>query len=556
MDGMNLNADKDEDIEKVSTTKDQHIPETRESGVQENQFSRNTSYKRTQDEKQSHRLERPEIYILDFIESKTKTILFDDSTTLNIKGTVTAIPRLILTSKNTVNRGLSSFNSDISVPDRQVRWSIPDIKFPTPNVFRAHNISFVKDVLIATKNERIRAVIPPYGKIAGAKSASTSKTYFDEDFDKGEKALISTYHHVPPMNEREDVRLPWPEDISDKLFLTGSYSISGHPKVMIIPETNDRYEEYFAIICRDSYRVLNGGFAEIERVNGLNDLKQKYGGQRVEAKLLIVRDVKISGEDNRESEQDFLRKIVDNLAFQFQGFMILVTPDLNGISEIVGDTKNVIRYSKEELGHLKEREDWIIDIVSGFTGNASMVNVSSFGDRFSESTEEFDRGLENYKESDLLEKKLKGNPQSLTNITRNRDLLLARRREGEGKASDIHSGMKGFVYVYETVVNESSVEFESGEQQADVVADRLRFYEAETLFGRQDVGALLAEKTKKKGGSGELIFTMRNIDILRNFRELLRFLGRSNPSQKVTICGFDLNTEKLLPISEIIGYHK
>ncbi len=111
--------------------------------------------------------------------------------------------------------------------------------------------------------------------------------------------------------------------------------------------------------------------------------------------------------------------------------------------------------------------------------------------------------------------------------------------------------MKSCIYVYERKNGIDDVKFEKDD--TDVVAGE-KYYEAETLFGRKDVTALLAEKMKKegyRGGYKEIIFTFRNLDIIRNFYSFRTFLEQ-NKDSKIKICGFDFVHEKLVPMSKMI----
>lgn len=359
-----------------------------------------------------------------------------------------------------------------------------------------------------------------------------------------------------PQNESNyggdsDLELPWGKDVHYKLFFTGSNS-SKSLKIIIVPD-KDEYAEFVAMNCRDKYRVDVGGYPEIERVDNINKMEEMFQ-QVAEHKLVIVK----SFDPTDKNQIDYLlKKIIENKPYQGEGFIILVTKDIDKfVTGVTGTSDDIIIIKESDFKPLINKAELFLNAVSGFKSN-SLISPSEFGTNFKNNVETFDKSFEKFVNIDYLKIKLNNNRNAFNYLLFNKHLLIRTRDNKPEEASDIHSGMKGFIFVSESLNSDEQVELESSPEFSDVSVGGKKFYEAETFFGRGDPHALLTEKMEKyKYSNGEVIFTMRNIDIIRNiyaFKEYLAIHNRSgHQTPRVEICGFDFKNEKLLPMSKII----
>lgn len=340
---------------------------------------------------------------------------------------------------------------------------------------------------------------------------------------------------------------PWDMEIHNKLFFLGGISSAKSFKIIVVPDKED-YSEFVAMNFKDIYRNENGGYVyNIVRKKNINELREDFVKQTAMHEIVIVK----IGDNILDDDRNYLINIIKNKPYQDLGLIVLAVNNIEKFREEIGTVDDILILKECDFQELLKRSKALTKIIRGFSDYP--VSLGNFGDEFKNSLNEFDKKIEEYSDVLFVEKKLKKfYPKAFNYFTNNSDLLKATENTSEKEASNIHSGMKGFIYVYEirNGSNADKVNFEDGKEKADVEIDNKR-YEAETLYGRGDITALLARKMKKyKEGDKEIIFTFRNIDIIRNFFYLRNFLVQND--YKIKICGFDFVQERLISINEMI----
>lgn len=355
----------------------------------------------------------------------------------------------------------------------------------------------------------------------------------------------------PKGGEDSGMELPWDEDYHRKMFLLGGYSSAENFKIVAVPD-KEEYWEFIAMCFRDIYRIQKGGYInDIFLADNVDMLNEEFRKQTAMHQIVIVKIGNALSHDNKK----YLLGIIRNKPYQDLGLIILVLKNTKGfIEREIGSSEDILILDETDFQPLFNKSEALTRTIRGFYD--SHVSVVDFGTNFKNCVEEFDRKIKEYVDERYVNKKLNGFKEAQEYFINHKHLLTTTRSSSEEEASDIHSGMKGFIYVYERK-NGSEAKFEENDGKTldiDVVADG-RCYEAETLFGRKNATALLSEKMSNKGynqNNKEVIFTMRNIDIIRNFFYLRNFLEHNRGSQ-IKICGFDFKEEELIPMSKIIG---
>ncbi|SMD31424.1 hypothetical protein [Picrophilus oshimae] len=340
----------------------------------------------------------------------------------------------------------------------------------------------------------------------------------------------------------DDLKLPWDENNDPFNAL-----INNANKFLIIA-VNNKYSEFVAINYRDIYRIYNGGFPEIERVENIDEL-EKTLQQTGEHKLIIVKDTEKS---------DHLEKIINNIPYQQSGCIILGTDDVNKFREY---NSSIIIIEDDKFKKIESYEDKLINVVSGFNWNTSNnITFSDFATNFEKAITNFDDQIEKYSNRNYLKKLL--TKELYNDIIRNWDLLINTNSENAKNATYIHAGMKGFIYVYKSNNGYDEIKLEDknkNESDVYVLSDNTEeYYEAETFFGRGDISALITNKIKKYiNHSGKLIFLMRNIDIIRYFYQLRDTLNAFKNYQnfpEIDIYGFNFKDNTVMPIRKLVNY--
>ncbi len=137
-------------------------------------------------------------------------------------------------------------------------------------------------------------------------------------------------------------------------------------------------------------------------------------------------------------------------------------------------------------------------------------------------------------------------------LRKNRNRLTKCSPDDYAQASDVHSAMKAFVWMYEWKKSgkRKNPELEKEDKGVDVKIEG-RNYEIETFFGVGDVMSKLTDKIKKYGKGEKVYFVLRNLDILRNL-SLFSIFRRDwrKEGYDVEFFGLDLDKERLVPLKE------
>lgn len=486
-----------------------------------------------------------------------KGVRFDDALLKSKIEAKVAFPELLTKTPVSVSIKNVVFSQDtVTLKDTSLRTvKVPDFKiYGSPNIEMRNtdfNVSIVNTVMP-------RNLSVPFPSLHTAKMRPLIIKNISFDAAIGMKIKEFGCPKMQSIDQKSyDARgngsdsnmdLPWDGDIHKKLFFLGGSSSAEDFKIIAVPDKQEYYE-FVAMNFRDVYRIEHGGNVyDVVRKQDIDELKEEFGKQTASHEIVIV---KISDGMLNKDNMRYIMDIIKNKPYQGLGLVVFVVSNPAKFREEIGTSDDVLILEESDFQQLLEKSTALTKIIQGF--NNYSVSSGNFGDEFKNSIVEFDRKIEQYKDALFVEEKLKGFEEALDYFTKNIDLLDATQSSSEKEASDIHSGMKGFIYVCE-VKNGNKAEFEADEEhQADVAAGD-KYYEAETLFGRKDVMKLLAEKMKKDGyssGNQQIVFTFRNIDIIRNFFYLRQFL-KHNKDSKIEICGFDLEHEKLISLGEII----
>ena len=170
--------------------------------------------------------------------------------------------------------------------------------------------------------------------------------------------------------------------------------------------------------------------------------------------------------------------------------------------------------------------------------------AKSFGEEFKRSVEIFDEELRKYLNYEKAPLELK----------RDWDRLMACSPESEKEASEEHSAMKAFVWLYEWEKHgkREIPELETEDRGTDVRIGE-KNYEVETLFGVGDVISKLTSKIKKYSRGEKVYFVFRNLDILRNLKSLSSFKRDwEKAGYNVECCGFDFAAGELVPLEAFV----
>ncbi|MEA2032536.1 MAG: hypothetical protein U9N41_03005 [Euryarchaeota archaeon] len=334
---------------------------------------------------------------------------------------------------------------------------------------------------------------------------------------------------VEPAVISEELELP---NFFELLLGKGAAIISeGKPICIIVEKTKEKYEELLAVLCRDVYREKIGGKPMPIREKTIEDLRKDWNSL-VERKIIIAEEVAGGSEE--------LFKMLKSFFSQDIGFLILVTSEPFKLETEIRKEEpsaNVITIGGLPPEVEAKREE-ILRLVRG----KKSVGLSSFGAEFKKSVKEFEDELEKYLDYGKAPWELK----------RDWDKLTACSPDDNEQASDEHSAMKAFVWLYEWKKHKKQIipELETEDKGIDVRVDD-RNYEIETLFGVGDVMTKLTRKMGKYSKGEKVYFVLKNVDILRNlsliasFRRVWRKAG-----YKVEFFGLDFDEQKLVPLEE------
>jgi len=322
----------------------------------------------------------------------------------------------------------------------------------------------------------------------------------------------------------------------------GARKISeGGPICIIIEETKEKYEELIAILCRDIFREKIGGKPTPIYRETIEELRHEFESL-VERKLIVVKKV--------EKSSEYLIQILKGFFSQDMGFLILVSHEPIKLEDEIGKSgelsANIIVVSPPpEI----EWEGIIDDFLKIIRGTESFIRAESFGEEFKKAVDTFD--------DELIEKYL-NYKKAPSELKENWDRLTKCSPEDYAQASEIHSAMKAFVWMYEwkNSGKRKNPELETENRGVDVRIED-RNYEVETFFGVGDIMSKLTGKIKKYEKGDEVYFVLRNLDILRNFPLFSSFRRNwRKAGYEVEFFGLDLDREKLLPLEEFVKLAK
>ncbi|GEM_PF-2269876 len=356
---------------------------------------------------------------------------------------------------------------------------------------------------------------------------------------------------VEPAEDKKPEELEIP-NFFELLLGKGFGGISHEKPVCIIVEkTKEKLEELIAVLCRDIYREKVGGKPIPIYRNTIEDLRRDWNSL-VERKIIIIKNADV------EKSREELFKMIKGFFSQDMGFLVLVTSEpLKLEDEIRNEEPSKKIVTVEELpSEIEKIKEEILRTIQGkksvaltmsfdATGSMSIEETRGFGDEFKTSAENFDDELMKYLDYEKAPWELK----------QNRDKLMAcSPADYEKNASNEHSAMKAFVWLYEWMRHDKRKipDLETDNKGTDVRVDSNN-YEIETLFGIGDVASKLTEKMKKYNKNEKVYFVLRNLDILRHLSKLSTF--RTNwrkAGYEVEFFGLDLDKEELVPVDEFV----
>ena len=493
------------------------------------------------------KLKIPDIQILDMDSINCRYVnLKDDLINYSNHGNIKILD---LNIKNYININVKTFQfNDLILSNSKIKKIInPDFQIIKPAFIQLKKFQF-NDFITNNKTYTSNVFIPNLNTIAIRPVSIFGDVNFNSKIYLEIKKLINiniagTLDGSSSNNNNfyDDLKLPWDENNSPFKGL-----INNANKFLIIAVDN-KYSEFIAINYRDIYRIYNGGFPDIERVENISEL-EKTLQQTGQHKLIIVKNA---------IKSDHLEKIIDNAPYQQSGCIILDTDDVSKFK--LYNSNNITIIDDDIFRVLETYGEKLINAVSGFICNSfNNMAFSDFAQNFQKAIINFDEKIENYSNIEYLKKHLR--KELYQYIIQNMDLLVNTNSETEKNATHIHAGMKGFICVYKSS-NPNNKIFLEGKNESDVYVTNNNveeFYEAETFFGREDPLALIAKKIKKyKEYSGKLIFLMRNVDIIRYFYEFMGLLGTYKNNQgflQIDICGFNFKNNRIESIKKIANY--
>ena len=406
--------------------------------------------------------------------------------------------------------------------------------------------------------ERVRAV----PKLSIAKLPEvTTRNYFDktispeviskiemvEEVEKEEKEITPTVE----MSEKEGItalevsgkekeELEFP-NFFEFLFGKGAGKISkGKPICIIVPKTKERYEELIATLCREIYREKKGGKPTPIYRETIEELRREFE-PRVEGEIVVVENV----EKTEKGYNEYLLKILKGFFSLDIGFLILVTDNSFELEKEIRKVPSAKTLVIDPTAELKIFKEELLRIIRG---KESLTQAESFGEEFKGSIEEFDNELV---------KRYLDYKKAPWDLKQDWDRLTACSSDDNEEASEEHSAMKAFVWLYEwkkygkrkEIV--PALEEKEGNRIVDVKIED-RNYEIETLFGVGDVMDKLTRKVKNYSTEEEIYFVLRNVDILRNLSLLSSFKNNWRKQKyQVEFFGLDLDKQNLIPLIDI-----
>lgn len=345
------------------------------------------------------------------------------------------------------------------------------------------------------------------------------------------------------------------EEVPDFLNFMGegaSRIFEGKPLCIILPKREERWEHVVATVCREAYREKRGGLPEpLLILKNLEELKFEFE-PRVEGEIVVVEEVKLGDE-----EQQLLRRTLSGFFSRGLGYLILVSEDPDGLAAwIKQEVPSVRPHLLElypEMSEAQKRK--VLNFVSGKlratpeakqTAEAGIVveEQVSFGEAFKEAVDAFDRRL-----AELLD--FSEAPKKLRKL---QDKLVASAPDKGEPASEEHSAMKAFVWLYAWKKHQKRVIPELEDERGVDVRVLDENYEVETFYGVGYPMAKLVDKMRKFRRGEKVYFVLRNVSILLHLRDLLTFRKDwRDEGYNVEIFGLDLEAKELIPLDWVVS---
>ena len=430
-----------------------------------------------------------------------------------------------------------------SIEKKNINLAVPDLKTKHFDEFKTRKMNFNKEMCVSKRQvlvPRIR-VTPFLGVI------SRKKSFIDviPEVLHPKKEIVEKTGIEEKVNadvsggeaEREEFELP---NLFEFLLGKGVGKISeGKPICIIVEKTEEKYEELIAIMCRDIFREKIGGKPTPIYRETIEELRHEFESL-VERKIMVVKQVEKSSKD--------LILILQGFFSQDMGFLILVSAEPLKLEEEIrkrGElSANIVTVNPQP--EMEMIRDKLLKIVRG---KKSIIQAESFGEEFKKSAEDLEEDLRKYKYN--------LNFKAPDELKYDWDRVVASSPDSNKDASDVHSAMKAFVWMYEWKRNEKQIipQLEASGGEDVRIEEEDKNYEIETLFGVGDVRGKLTRKIKKyKDRKGEKVyFVLRNLDILRNLALFLSFKRDwRKAGYNVEFFGLDLDEEKLVPLKEFV----
>lgn len=339
---------------------------------------------------------------------------------------------------------------------------------------------------------------------------------------------------------QEKISLEIPDFMEKLLGKSAAETISKNGPFCIIVPKNERrrLDQLLGVICRDVYREREGGKPTPLFRKNMEELRTELEPEW-EGEIVIVEEV--------EGNSERLIQTLEGFFALGTGFLILVSEDPMKLEdkilkEIPTSGLPLSRVEGVDISH-----DTEVELIKMIRGRLPTRFSRIFGVALMEAVTEF--------ESELIDQYLSYEKLPAPLMERYDD-LTTRSPNNIEQAGELHSAMKGFVWVYEWKKHEEKIipQLETKEEAADVKIESKR-YEIETLFGVGDPLSKLTKKINKYKyrvwSDTEVRFVMRNFDILRHLRKLLIFRNRwRKKGVNMEIFGLNLQGLKLIPIGE------
>lgn len=495
------------------------------------------------------------------IKSKIKTFFTEIAEIKAIKG---KIPKISFQTKpfKGVSRKILAFNIIVpSTEKKNINLAVPDLRTKHFDGFEAQKTNFNLELPEISVPERHvfvpRIWVKTFSGVKATGKAFTpnipqvlSELISSTEVMKKEKEEIKEITEIEKetaieVSGGEAEKALEMSNFFELLLGKGGGRISeGKAICIVVPRTRDEYEKLIAILCRDIYREKIGGLPIPISRDEIKDLLHELESL-AERRIIVVKKV--------EEVSKELLQILEQFYAQGMGFLILVTSNPSKLKEEI-ERRGEISQNLITVNPPPEIEKYR-DIILGFIrGRDWLTQAERFKEKNVSLGEEFKTAIEKF-DSELIEKYL--NPKRAPEQLRyDWDRLVVSSPEDDKDASPIHSAMKAFVWIYEWKKHEKKMipelEKREGEDGGSRIVDvkiEDKNYEIETLFGVEDTHGKLTKKIKNYSRGEKVYFVLRNLDVIRNLSQFLRFRRDwRKAGYKVQFFGLNLENEELVPL--------